>query len=160
MFQFGILTCSDKGALCQRFDVSGKLIQEFLEKNGFHLSFYDIIPDDIETIKTNLLNLSEPNHLDLIVTTGGTGITQRDVTPEATKAILDKEIIGISEIIRVKTFELNPLSIISRAICGYRNKTLILNLPGNPKAINECLDVILPVLDHTIKLIKSDSLEH
>ena len=160
MFQLGVLTCSDKGALGQRVDESGKLIQEILEKNGFHLSFYDIIPDDIETIKTNLLNLSEPNHLDLIVTTGGTGITQRDVTPEATRAILDKEIIGISEIIRVKTFDLNPLSIISRAICGYRNKTLILNLPGNPKAINECLDVILPVLDHTIKLIKSDSLEH
>ena len=160
MFELGILTCSDKGSLGQRDDLSGKLIQEFLEKNGFHLNSYSIIPDDIETIKSNLIQLSDLNTIDLIITTGGTGVTKRDVTPEATEAIIEKKILGIPEIMRIKCFDLNPLSIISRAVCGYRNKTLIVNLPGNPKAIDECLTVILPVLDHTIQLIQSDSLEH
>ena len=107
-----------------------------------------------------MIKLSDLTAIDLIITTGGTGVTKRDVTPEATKAIIEKEILGITEIMRVKCFDFNPLSIISRAVCGYRNKTLIINLPGNPKAIDECLTVILPVLDHTIKLIQSDSLEH
>ena len=160
MFELAILTCSDKGSLGQREDLSGKLIQEFLEKKGFHLYSYTIIPDDLETIKTHLLKLSDIDELHLIITTGGTGVTTRDVTPDATSAILEKEILGIPEIMRVKTFDINPLSIISRAVCGYRNKTLIINLPGNPKAINECLNIILPVLDHTIKLIQNDSLEH
>ena len=160
MFELGILTCSDKGSLGQRDDLSGKLIQEFLEINGFHLNSYSIIPDDLETIKSNLIQLSDLNTIDLIITTGGTGVTKRDVTPEATEAIIEKKILGIPEIMRIKCFDLNPLSIISRAVCGYRNKTLIVNLPGNPKAIDECLTVILPVLDHTIQLIQSDSLEH
>ena len=160
MFELGILTCSDKGSLGQRDDLSGRLIQEFLEKHDFHLNSYSVIPDDVETIKSNLIKLSDLTAIDLIITTGGTGVTKRDVTPEATKAIIEKEILGITEIMRVKCFDFNPLSIISRAVCGYRNKTLIINLPGNPKAIDECLTVILPVLDHTIKLIQSDSLEH
>ena len=160
MFELAILTCSDKGSLGQREDLSGKLIQEFFEKKGFHLYSYKIIPDDLETIKTHLLKLSDIDKLHLIITTGGTGVTSRDVTPDATSAIVEKEILGIPEIMRVKTFDINPLSIISRAVCGYRNKTLIINLPGNPKAINECLNIILPVLDHTIKLIQNDSLEH
>ena len=160
MFELAILTCSDKGSLGQREDLSGKLIQEFLEKKGFHLYSYKIIPDDLETIKTHLLKLSDIDKLHLIITTGGTGVTSRDVTPDATSAVVEKEILGIPEIMRVKTFDINPLSIISRAVCGYRNKTLIINLPGNPKAINECLNIILPVLDHTIKLIQNDSLEH
>ncbi|MBS96594.1 MAG: MogA/MoaB family molybdenum cofactor biosynthesis protein [SAR202 cluster bacterium] len=160
MFELGIITCSDKGSKGQRDDLSGKLIQEILEKNGFHLYFYAVIPDDFDTIKAQLVELSDIDEIDLIITTGGTGITKRDVTPEATKAIVEKEILGIPEIMRVKTYDLNPLSIISRSVCGYRNKTLIINLPGNPRAISECLNIILPVLDHAIKLIQSDSLDH
>ena len=91
MFELGILTCSDKGSKGQRDDLSGKLIQEILEKNGFHLYFYAVIPDDFDTIKAQLLELSDIDEIDLIITTGGTGITKRDVTPEATKAIVERK---------------------------------------------------------------------
>jgi molybdopterin adenylyltransferase len=160
MYKLGIITCSDKGFKGIRVDESGKFIKENLEAKGYTLCTHDILPDELDTIKSRLIELSDREQYDLIITTGGTGITKRDVTPDATRLVIDKEIPGISEVMRIKAFDHTPFSVLSRAIVGYRKNTLIVNLPGSLKAVTECLNIISPVLDHAIKLINSQDLEH
>ena len=115
--------------------------------------FYKIIPDDIDTISSYLIELSDNHIADIIITTGGTGLGPRDLTPEATKNVLDKEIPGITEAMRLETLKKTNLSMLSRGISGLRKKCLIINLPGSPKAVSECLEIIEPVLEHALTII-------
>lgn len=155
-FTFGIITVSDKGSRGERLDTSGQEIRSILEKEGFAFSDYVIVPDETEQISAALLSYADDKKMDLIVTTGGTGVSPRDVTPEATMSILDKEIPGMAEAMRRESARITPHAMISRAVAGIRNASLILNLPGSPKGVRENLATVLPALKHAIEKIKGD----
>ncbi|MCM8802243.1 MAG: molybdopterin-binding protein [Candidatus Omnitrophica bacterium] len=154
----GILTISDSCYAGKRVDESGAYLKGKIEEIGWKVHNIIILPDEEDMIKEAILKLSE--EVDLILTTGGTGLSERDVTPEATKKVLDKEIPGISEAMRMKTFEKSPNSILSRGASGFRRKTLIINLPGSLKAVKECLEIILPVIEHALQIIKGEKDVH
>ncbi|MCL0046553.1 MogA/MoaB family molybdenum cofactor biosynthesis protein [Dehalococcoidales bacterium] len=160
MFKLGILTISDKGWQGQRYDESGKAIRESLSQLDSHVIKYEVIPDEMEVIAGKLAEWADEGSVDIILTTGGTGLSQRDVTPEATMSIVDKVVPGLAEAMRAETFTTTPLAILSRAVAGVRGKCLIINLPGSPKAVRECLRVILPVLPHAVEIIKGEVTEH
>lgn len=155
-FTFGIITVSDKGSRGERLDTSGQEIRSILEKEGFALADYVIVPDETEQIRAALLSYTDQKKIDLIVTTGGTGVSPRDVTPEATLRILDKEIPGMGEAMRRESARITPHAMISRAVAGIRGNSLILNLPGSPKGVRENLATVLPALKHAIEKIKGD----
>ena len=157
MIKVAILTLSDKGSKGQREDKSGPAIEKLVKKINAEVVSYDILPDEKSKIKTKLIALSKK--ADLILTTGGTGVSPRDVTPDATKAVIDYEIPGIAEAMRQESLKKTPYAMISRAVAGVRGETLIINLPGSPKAVKENLAVILPVLSHTIEKIKGSTEE-
>lgn len=152
----GILTLSDKGARGEREDLSGKFLIDFVKAQGWKVEAYKILPDEEEEIFQTLLNWCEVLNLDLILTTGGTGVHPRDVTPEATKRVLEKEIPGLSEYIRYISFEKTPMASLSRGLAGIRGQTLIINLPGSPKALMEIMPLIKEVLEHAVSKIKGD----
>jgi len=152
----GIVTVSDKGARGEREDRSGALIEELLEGIPAQVVFREVVPDEVEEIRRVLLWGCDEMKVDLIVTTGGTGVAPRDVTPEATREVIERELPGFSEAMRMKGFERTPHAIISRAVCGVRGRTLIVNLPGSPRAVREGLEVILPAIPHTIEKIRGD----
>ena len=154
MFTYGILTSSDSVSQGQRQDISGKRIQELLTAAGFELQLYEVVPDEQAILEARLRTWTDKNRLDLIVTTGSTGLTVRDVMPEATRAVVEWEVPGIAEAMRTQTFHHTPLAMISRAVVGVRGKTLIVNLPGSPKAVQQCLDVVLPVLSHALEMLQ------
>ncbi len=160
MLNLGILTISDKGWRGQRYDESGKVIRDSVSILDSHVVKYEIIPDEMEIIAGKLTEWADEGSLDIILTTGGTGLGPRDVTPEATLSIVDKVIPGFAEVMRVETFNIAPASILSRAVTGVRGKCLIINLPGSPKAVRECLKVILPVIPHAMEIIKGEVTEH
>ncbi|MCL0058050.1 MogA/MoaB family molybdenum cofactor biosynthesis protein [Dehalococcoidales bacterium] len=160
MFNLGILTISDKGWQGQRYDESGKAIRESLSQLDSHVVKYEVIPDEMEVIAGKLAEWADEGSVDVILTTGGTGLSQRDVTPEATMSIVDKVVPGFAEAMRAETFTTTPLAILSRAVAGVRGKCLIINLPGSPKAVRECLRVILSVLPHAVEIIKGEVTEH
>ncbi len=157
MFTVAVLTLSDKGAKGERKDESGPLIAKIINKIGGKIVSYDILPDEKAMIKKKLLSLC--NKVDLILTTGGTGLSPRDVTPEATLEVIIREIPGIPEAMRYKGLKKTPHAMISRAVAGVRGKTLIINLPGSPTAVKENLVVVLPVLHHAIEKIKGSKKE-
>ncbi len=162
MFKTGILTISDSSFKGQRKDLSGPLIKKII-KNKFkkaEVSFYAIVPDEKEKIKKLLLFMCDDLKLDLILTTGGTGFAQRDVTPEATLKVIEKETPGVSEFIRLKSLSKSPRAILSRAVSGIRKKSLIINLPGSPKAVKEILGFILPVIPHGMDVLKGTITQH
>ncbi len=156
MFSVGILTLSDKGSRGEREDRSGLEIREALVSFPARVEAYEIIPDEEEIIVQKLLGWVDHKKLDLILTTGGTGLSPRDVTPEATRRVLDKEIPGIAEAMRAEGRPLTPMAMLSRAVAGIRCRTLIVNLPGSPLAVRENLAVILPVLKHALEKIQGD----
>lgn len=158
-FSAGVLTLSDKGALGEREDLSGPLIKEALKEAGFQVLAYRILPDDYEEILVVLVDWVDRKGLDLIITTGGTGLSPRDVTPEATKAAIEREVPGIAEAIRAEGLKHTPYAMLSRGIAGIRKQSLIINLPGSPKAVEEALQVILPVLRHALEKIKGSTKE-
>lgn len=160
MFNLGILTISDKGWHGQRYDESGKVIREILSLSDSHVVKYEIVPDEIDVISRKLAEWTDEGHIDVIITTGGTGLSQRDVTPEATLSIVDKVVPGFAEAMRAKTFNTTPMAMLSRATAGVRGKCLIINLPGSPKAVKECLEVILPAIPHAVEIIKGEVTEH
>ena len=159
MIKVAIITVSDKGARGQREDLSGEAIRFILEKIEAQVVGYKIVPDEIDLIQTAVIEAVDRIGADLVLTTGGTGLAVRDVTPEATKGVIDKLVPGISEIIRMESFKKTPKAILSRAIAGIRKKSLIINLPGSPKGVRESLDIILEALPHGIDILKGDASE-
>ncbi len=151
-----IITLSDKGAAGEREDESGKIIREMIAGLGASVVHYEILPDEKTRIVETLMRLSDSGGIDLILTTGGTGVAPRDVTPEATSAVVDRALPGMAEAMRAESLKKNPHAMISRAVAGIRKQTLIVNLPGSPKAVRENLAVILPALPHAVDKIKGD----
>jgi molybdenum cofactor synthesis domain-containing protein len=159
MIKVGILTISDKGSRGEREDLSGKAIEEIVKKINGEVKYYQIIPDEKDIIQEELIKAVDKLHLDLILTTGGTGLAKRDVTPEATLAIIEKEVPGISEIIRSESFKKTNRAILSRGMAGIRKESLIINLPGSPKGVRESLEIILEALPHGIEILKGQATE-
>ena len=151
-----IITLSDKGSVGEREDESGQIIRELIADLGAVAVYYEILPDEKSRISETLKRLSDSGNIDLILTTGGTGVAPRDVTPEATLAVIDCELPGMAEALRAESLKKTPHAMISRAVAGIRKQTLIVNLPGSPKAVRENLAVILPALPHAIEKIKGD----
>ena len=152
-----VLTLSDKGSKGKRKDESGLLVQEMLKEIKAEITYYDILPDDKELIKEKLLEYS--SKVDLILTTGGTGLSRRDVTPEATLEILDRQVPGIAEAMRSEGLKITKRAMLSRAVAGVKGRSLIVNLPGSPEAVKESLSIIIETLPHAIEKIKGDSSE-
>ena len=160
MLNLGILTISDKGWRGQRYDESGRTIKDSLSPLDTIVVKYEVIPDEKDVIAGKLAEWADEGSMDIILTTGGTGLGPRDVTPEATLSIVDKVVPGLTETMRAETFAVTPSAILSRAVAGVRGKCLIINLPGSPKAVRECLEVILPVIPHAVEIIKGEVTEH
>ena len=151
-----ILTLSDKGAKGEREDESGRVIREMISAIGADIEHYEVLPDDQERIKDALVMLADRAGVDLVLTTGGTGVAPRDVTPEATAAVIERELPGMAEAMRAESLKKTPHAMISRAVVGIRKRTLIINLPGSPKAVRENLAVVLPAIVHAVDKIKGD----
>lgn len=156
MITVAVLTLSDKGSRGEREDKSGPAISEMLKGIG-EVKYYDILPDERDLIKNKLLEYV--NRVDLILTTGGTGLSPRDVTPEATLDVIEREIPGIAEAMRMEGLKKTDRAMLSRAIAGVKGQTLIINMPGSPKAVKEHMEVILDVIPHAIEKIKGDTKE-
>lgn len=153
MRRVGILTISDRGASGETEDKSGPLAASIIGENtGWPVERRSIIPDEYEAIRRTLIEWCDDG-LDLILTSGGTGFAPRDVTPEATRAVIDRDAPGLAEALRAESLKVTRHAMLSRAAAGIRGRTLIINLPGNPKAVRENLDVLLPVLPHALDLL-------
>jgi molybdenum cofactor synthesis domain-containing protein len=157
MFTTGILTISDKGSRGERQDKSGEAIREILSSMDVRIVNYDIIPDEKELIVEKLVKWVDEDDLDVLITTGGTGLTPRDVTPEATLAVVDRIVPGFAEAMRAESLKKTPMAMLSRAVAGTRGKCLIINLPGSTKAVRECLEVILPALPHAVETLEGQA---
>ncbi len=160
MFTVGILTISDKGALGQRYDESGQIIRDFFSDLDSDIVNYEIVPDEVDVIRRKLVEWADSGETDVIITTGGTGLGERDVTPEATLAVVDRVVPGFVEAMRAKSLNKTPMAMLSRATAGVRGRSLIINLPGSPKAVRECLEVVLPAIPHAVDIIKGVVTEH
>lgn len=153
MYRAAIVCMSDKGYKGEREDISTQVIEEILVKNSYEIVKKVLIPDDYETIKETLSSICDNGEADLILTTGGTGFAKRDVTPEATLAIVEKNVPGIPEAIRAYSMTITNRAMLSRAAAGIRKDTLIINLPGSPKAVRESLEYIIPALGHGLEIL-------
>jgi molybdopterin adenylyltransferase len=157
MITVAVLTMSDKGSKGEREDLSGPLIQDMLKSINAGVRYYEVLPDEKKLIKEKLIEYSEK--VDLILTTGGTGLSPRDVTPDATLEVIDRHVAGIAEAMRFEGYKKTKRAMLSRAVAGVRGRTLIINLPGSPKAVKENLEVIMDALPHAIEKIKGDPSE-
>jgi len=149
-----VLTASDKGARGEREDRSAEVIKEMVAEIGGEVVAYDVVPDEKELLVEKLLEYADEKKVDLVLTTGGTGLSPRDVTPEATLEVVEKVIPGIPEAMRAKGLEYTPHAMLSRAVAGSRGKTLIINLPGSPRAVRENLEVVLPAIPHALEILQ------
>ena len=150
----GILTISDRGFRGERPDASGPLLRQMAGRQGWTIERTSVVPDDLAAIRETLVNWSDVVCLDLILATGGTGFAPRDVTPEATRAVVEREAPGLAEAMRAASLQKTRHAMLSRAVCGIRGQTLIVNLPGSPQAARENLETILPALPHAIALLQ------
>lgn len=153
-FSFAVLTMSDKGSRGERQDTSGQYLQDKLSEEGYLLQSYQIIPDDRQTIVEALLALVDVQKIALIVTTGGTGVSPSDITPEAMTSVIEREIPGMAEAMRSASLLKTPRAMLSRGKAGIRKQSLIINLPGSLKAVRENLEVVLPALSHALEKIR------
>lgn len=154
--RFGILTVSDRSARGERPDASGPALAKVISEQNWIVSRQSILPDDLESLQAALADWADSGEVDVILTTGGTGFSPRDITPEATQAVVDRMAPGLAEAMRADSLRVTPHAMLSRAISGIRGTTLIVNLPGSPKAAVENLQVILPVLPHAVQLLAGD----
>ncbi len=154
MFKVGIITASDKGYLGEREDESGKVIEKIVTSKGYGVEKYIVLPDREDALLNEMVYMSDELNIDLILTTGGTGFSERDVTPEATSKAITKLAPGISEAMRYYSLSITKRAMLSRGISGIRNKTLIINLPGSPKAVKESLEYIIDTLHHGLEILK------
>jgi molybdopterin adenylyltransferase len=154
-----IITVSDRCARGEHVDESGAALVELLKKMGAGIVATEIVPDDLEPLAEKLRAYADRSDVNLVVTTGGTGFSPRDNTPEATRAVIQREAPGLSEAMRIETLKQTPLAMVSRGVCGIRSNALIINLPGSPKGVRESFAVIEPVLSHAIELLAGKSHE-
>ena len=159
MHRLAILTVSTSGAHGQREDTGGQAIRDKLPPPDYEEVRYEIVADDPDTITERISAWADSGEVDLIVTTGGTGMGRQDVTPEAARAAMDREVPGMAEAMRAQTLQFTPMAMISRSVVGIRGYTLIITLPGSPRGVGECLDVVLPVLPHALELLQRESVQ-
>lgn len=160
MFNVAIITLSDKGSKGQREDITGEKLTSFINnEKDYEVKYYNMIPDDKDMLKEEIIKLCDSNNIDLILTNGGTGFSKRDITPEATKEVIEREIPGISEYIRMKSSEIVKRAILSRGISGIRKNTVIINLPGSPKGAIESIEFVIDVIGHGIEILKGEAVE-
>ncbi len=158
-FSVGIITISDKGSRGERVDASGPAIEEMIKQIGGRVEKYTIVPDEKQYIKEAIIEMSDRLGLNLVLTTGGTGFSNRDVTPEATLEVIERHVPGIPEAMRARSLAITPKAMLSRAQAGLRKQTLIINLPGSPKGVRENLEVIIPALKHGIEILTGQAAE-
>jgi molybdenum cofactor synthesis domain-containing protein len=154
MIRVGILTVSDRSSRGERPDASGPLLRQMAQQQGWTVERDSVVPDERDAIQAILVDWADVARLDLILTTGGTGFAPRDVTPEATCAVIEREAPGLAEAMRADSLRKTPHAMLSRAVCGIRGRTLVVNLPGSPKAAHENFETILPALPHAIALLQ------
>ncbi|MDP6512030.1 MAG: MogA/MoaB family molybdenum cofactor biosynthesis protein [SAR202 cluster bacterium] len=155
MFKLAILTISDAGSKGEREDTSGDTISKIMaESDGFEEAVREIVADETDLISGKLIEWCDAGDIDLVVTTGGTGLGPRDVTPEATRQVIDLEVPGIAEAMRMETLKITPFAMLSRSVVGVRNGCLIVNLPGSPKGVTETLEVALKGIPHALEMVK------
>jgi molybdenum cofactor synthesis domain-containing protein len=154
MMEIGILTVSDRSSQGKYKDRSGEVVREVLSRLEMRVVAYDVIPDDKDLISQRLMEWADEGDCDVIITTGGTGLGPRDVTPEATLLVVDRLAPGFTEAMRMESLKRTPHAMLSRAVAGIRGDCLIINLPGSPGAVRECLEVILETLPHAVEMLK------
>ena len=154
MIRTAVLTVSDRAYTGERPDLSGPALLEAVQGMDFHISAIKVVPDDYEEIRAALTAWSDSDTIDLVLVTGGTGFAPRDITPEATLSVIERNTPGLAEAMRLASLKITPHAMLSRAVAGIRKKTLIVNLPGSPKAAVENLQTILPVLPHAVELLR------
>ena len=159
IFKAAILTASDKGSKGEREDLSGPAIKEIIEPEGYEVTVYKVLPDDQETLENEMKRIADEGLADIIFTTGGTGFSLRDVTPEATIAVSDRLVPGIPEAMRAYSMTITPKAMLSRAAAGIRKSTLIVNMPGSPKAVRESLEYIIGPLRHGLEILLGEASE-
>ena len=159
-FRIGILTISTKGAAGLRQDTFGAAIRELMAGIDVSVERYEVVPDERDQISDRLRRWSDGDRLDLIVTTGGTGLTPTDVTPDATLEVLDYQVPGLAEAMRAEGLKHTPMAMLSRAVAGVRGRTLIINLPGSPRGVRENLTAVLTALPHALEMLRGDASEH
>ena len=157
MKRVAIITSSDTGYRGEREDLSGPAIREIVEKNGYEVVSVDILPDDRKMLSERMAEIADKGEAELILTTGGTGFSERDVTPEATEEVIERKVPGIPEAIRAYSMTITKRAMLSRATAGIRGKTLIINLPGSPKAVRESLEYIIPALEHGLQILTGEA---
>ena len=156
MIHTAVITLSDKGSKGEREDESGRVVREMITGIGAEVGHYEVLPDEKALLKNTLIRLVDSGKFDLIITTGGTGVAPRDVTPEATREVIERELPGMAEAMRAESLKKTPHAMLSRAVAGIRGTTLIVNLPGSPRAVRENLSVILPAIPHAVEKIHGD----
>lgn len=154
--RFGILTLSDRSAREERPDASGPALARLIEAEGWSVTRAEILPDDEPTIRAALTSWSDSGEMDVLLTTGGTGFSPRDVTPEATRAVIEREAPGLAEAMRAASLAITPHAMLSRIVAGIRRRTIIINLPGSPKGAVENFEVVRPVIPHAVQLLRDD----
>jgi molybdopterin adenylyltransferase len=158
--QVGVITISDRSARGERVDQSGPVLEGLVRRQGWKVVRSTIVPDDFDSIQKILIDWTESDNFDVLLTTGGTGFAQRDNTPEATGTVVERFTPGLVEAMRAESVKITPYAMLSRAVAGIRKNTLIINLPGSPKAASENLQVIIPVLEHAVKLLRDEDAGH
>jgi len=158
--RFAVLTVSDRSSRGERSDASGPALAELVLSQGWKVVMQEIVPDEISAIKEKLQAWADTGEVDVILATGGTGFASRDVTPEATRAVVERLTPGLDEAMRAASLQVTHHAMLSRAVSGIRKRTLIINLPGSPKGATENLQVILPALEHAVKLLKDEDAGH